>query len=116
MTWVVTKRQRFYLHDGESLLDGLIRTGHDVSYQCKQGYCGSCRSRVIGHSLPITYPSPPMAHLKDDELLPCVCQIQGVVGLDWGWFWSFGLKGGFVGKRVGKKAESMWPLGAKQFQ
>ena len=82
MTWVVTKQQRFYLHDGESLLDGLIRTGHDVSYQCKQGYCGSCRSRVIGHSLPISYPNPPMAHLKDDELLPCVCQVQGVVYLD----------------------------------
>lgn len=30
MTWVVTSKQRFYLHDSETLLDGLLRTGHDI--------------------------------------------------------------------------------------
>lgn len=81
MTWIVTDQTRFYLHDGESLLDGLLRTGHDVNYQCKEGYCGSCRLRVQGSSHAITYQQPPLAMLAEDELLPCCCQVQGVVKL-----------------------------------
>ncbi len=37
MTWVMTSKKQFYLHDDESLLDGLLRTGHDINYQCKEG-------------------------------------------------------------------------------
>lgn len=82
MTWIITKRQRFYLHDSESLLAGLLRTGHDINYQCKQGYCGSCRCTVQYHNRPITYPTPPIAHLKSHEILPCVCQVEGCLCLD----------------------------------
>lgn len=81
MTWVITNQTQFYLHEDESLLDGLLRTGHDVEYQCKSGYCGSCRLRVVASSHPISYLEPPLAMIEDDEILPCCCQIQGVLKL-----------------------------------
>ncbi|WP_019673400.1 class I ribonucleotide reductase maintenance protein YfaE [Psychrobacter lutiphocae] len=81
MTWVITAKTRFYLHDGESLLDGLLRTGHDINYQCKEGYCGSCRVTLTAASYPVTYAKPPLAMIDDSEILPCCCQIQGVIRL-----------------------------------
>ncbi|WP_201526646.1 MULTISPECIES: class I ribonucleotide reductase maintenance protein YfaE [Psychrobacter] len=79
MTWVVTNKMTFYLHDDESLLDGLLRTGHKVDYQCKEGYCGSCRIRQVTSSQPIDYPFAPLAMIEDNEILPCCCRVQGVV-------------------------------------
>ena len=60
MTWVMTSKKQFYLHDDESLLDGLLRTGHDINYQCKEGYCGSCRIKRIASSHVIDYPFEPL--------------------------------------------------------
>jgi ferredoxin len=79
MTWVMTSKQRFYLHDDESLLDGLLRTGHEINYQCREGYCGSCRVRKISSSHPVNYPFIPLAMLEEDEILPCCCLVQGVL-------------------------------------
>ncbi|ALF58977.1 class I ribonucleotide reductase maintenance protein YfaE [Psychrobacter urativorans] len=82
MTWVMTSKMQFYLHDDESLLDGLLRTGHDVNYQCREGYCGSCRVRNVSSSHPIAYPFVPLAMLEEDEILPCCCRVQGVIHID----------------------------------
>ncbi len=82
MTWVITNKTNFYLHDSETLLEGLLRTGHDINYQCKEGYCGSCRIKVLAQSEPITYPKPPLAITDDSHILSCCCQVQGVVYLD----------------------------------
>lgn len=81
MTWVITGKMRFYLHDEESLLDGLIRTGHHVEYQCREGYCGSCRMRCLSSSHQIDYPISPLAVLDADEILPCCCRVQGVISI-----------------------------------
>ncbi len=82
MTWVITKQTRFYLHEDESLLDGLLRTGHDVNFQCKEGYCGSCRLKLISQSEPVTYPKIPIAMIEENEILSCYCQVQGVIEVD----------------------------------
>lgn len=82
MTWVITKQQKFYLHEDESLLEGLIRTGHDIEYQCKEGYCGSCRTRVISNNHAIDYEKGPLALINEDEILPCCCKIKGQIKLD----------------------------------
>lgn len=42
---------------GETLLDGLERTGHEVEYQCRSGYCGMCRLTLLDGS--VTYAEPP---------------------------------------------------------
>lgn len=82
MTWVIIKEHKFYLHEGETLLGGLLRQGYAVDFQCKQGYCGSCRVRLLDHSHPVCYADPPLAMIKEGEVLSCCCQIQGVVWLD----------------------------------
>ncbi|WP_435978633.1 class I ribonucleotide reductase maintenance protein YfaE [Psychrobacter sp. DM4] len=79
MTWVKTSKKQFYLHADESLLDGLLRTGHEVNFQCKEGYCGSCRVRKVSSSHEVSYPFAPLAMVEDNEILPCCCTVQGVI-------------------------------------
>jgi len=81
MTWVFTSKTRFYLHDDETLLDGLLRTGHDINYQCREGYCGSCRLKLTASSFPITYAEPPLAMIERGEILACCCQVKGMIHL-----------------------------------
>lgn len=58
----------------DNLLDALISSGHEVEYQCRGGYCGSCRTKVISGS--VEYDEPPLAHLDSDEILPCCCKVK----------------------------------------
>ncbi|WP_242554300.1 class I ribonucleotide reductase maintenance protein YfaE [Neisseria meningitidis] len=58
------------------------RTGHMVEYQCRSGYCGSCRVKILEGS--VTYRKPPLAFLGRDEILPCCCYVEGDVRLDCG--------------------------------
>ena len=63
------------LADGESVLDGLLRSGVAVPHSCKAGSCGSCLMRAI----PPAVPTPrSQAGLKDSwkaqgYFLACVC-------------------------------------------
>lgn len=66
---VSTEDLDFQLDSSETLLEGLERTGHQVEYQCRSGYCGSCR--VTLHSGSVDYKKPPLAHLQANEILTC---------------------------------------------
>ena len=81
MGWVLGASERFYLHDGETLLDGLLRTGQDIPYECRQGYCGMCKTRLIVHSGDISHTLPPLYLLEQDEYLACCCVATGVIEL-----------------------------------
>lgn len=70
---VITRDLVFELAEDETLLEGLERTGHHVDYQCRSGYCGACRVELRTGS--VAYPSPPLAFLKPDEILPCCCRV-----------------------------------------
>lgn len=73
MTSVTTSDRHFHLLKGESLLDGLERTGHDVEYQCRSGYCGVCRLTLLEGE--VDYPEPPLAYIGQTEILPCCCTL-----------------------------------------
>ena len=47
MALISTHDKTFELQEGETLLEGLERTGHEVEYQCRSGYCGSCRVKIL---------------------------------------------------------------------
>ncbi|MFJ5444985.1 class I ribonucleotide reductase maintenance protein YfaE [Methylobacillus methanolivorans] len=71
MSTVRTQHTSFNLISHETLLDGLERTGHEVEYQCRGGYCGICRVRLLDGE--VQYLEQPLAFIAADEILPCCC-------------------------------------------
>jgi ferredoxin len=54
-----------------SLLESLEAQNIDVPYQCREGYCGGCRTQLLSGE--VAYLQEPMAWINDDEVLPCCC-------------------------------------------
>lgn len=54
-----------------NLLESLEAQDIEVHYQCREGYCGSCRTTLIEGE--IHYTQEPMAWINEDEILPCCC-------------------------------------------
>lgn len=73
MIVITTHDKIFILQTGETLLEALERTGHRVEYQCRNGYCGSCRLKVLAGQ--VCYATQPLAFIGQDEILPCCCQV-----------------------------------------
>lgn len=80
MTLITTNSKIFELQEGETLLEGLERTGHDVEYQCRSGYCGSCRVKILAGK--VSYPEFPLAFVAPGEILPCCCKVEEPVRID----------------------------------
>lgn len=77
---ITTQNASFTLQAGDNLLEALERTGHEVEYQCRQGYCGSCRTRLISGE--VGYHELPLAFIAPDEILPCCCTAKTNLTLD----------------------------------
>jgi len=67
------------LPQDSSLLDTLERTGHEIEYQCRQGYCGACRTTITSGS--VTYTNEPLAAVAPGSILPCCCKANGDITL-----------------------------------
>ncbi|HRL21757.1 class I ribonucleotide reductase maintenance protein YfaE [Alcaligenes sp. SDU_A2] len=80
MSLVRTTDTQFRLLDGETLLEGLERTGHQVEYQCRSGYCGSCRIPLVYGQ--VTYKEQPLAYVAPGEVLPCCCTAAEPISVD----------------------------------
>lgn len=71
MSIVITQDTSFILHEGETLLEGLERSGHHIEYQCRAGFCGSCRTPILDGQ--VRYLCAPLAYINQGEVLPCCC-------------------------------------------
>lgn len=80
MTTVITTSKVIRILGGESLLEALERTGHDIEYQCRSGYCGQCRVTLISGA--VDYPSPPLAFIGTSEILPCCCRVTEQIAIE----------------------------------
>lgn len=80
MPQITTTDTVITLQEGESLLDALEKSGHDVQYQCKSGYCGSCRLKL--RTGQVSYAEMPMAFVMPGEILPCCCQVSGDISIE----------------------------------
>ena len=80
MSTVRTQHTSFSLIPQETLLDGLERTGHEVEYQCRGGYCGMCRVRLLDGE--VQYLEQPLAFIAADEILPCCCVPKSDIRID----------------------------------
>ena len=80
MVMVFTTDGVFDLRPDETLLEGLERNGYEVEYQCRSGYCGACRMKIVVGS--VDYPQPPLAFTAPDEILPCCCRATQTIKVE----------------------------------
>ncbi|MFS6937082.1 class I ribonucleotide reductase maintenance protein YfaE [Neisseria animaloris] len=80
MALITTRDTAFELKEGETLLEGLERTGHEVEYQCRSGYCGSCRVHILSGR--VDYDHFPLAFIGPNEILPCCCRVSEAIEID----------------------------------
>lgn len=62
-----------------TILDNLESHELNISYQCREGYCGSCCMKKVSGD--IDYILEPIAFIDDDEILPCICKAVGDIEL-----------------------------------
>ncbi|KKK99815.1 2Fe-2S ferredoxin-like protein [Rheinheimera mesophila] len=55
-----------------TLLDALEAQQQQVNYQCREGYCGACRCKLLSGT--VSYLNEPLAFVRKGEILPC-CSI-----------------------------------------
>lgn len=77
---ITTPHKTFKLSSDESLLDGLLRTGHQIEYQCRNGYCGACRCKLVSGE--VSYPTLPLAFIPAGEVLTCCGKPESTLVLD----------------------------------
>ncbi|EIM8481588.1 2Fe-2S ferredoxin-like protein [Serratia marcescens] len=53
------------------LLDVLEMHDVQVEYQCRSGYCGACRLKLVKGE--VAYRQQPLAFINAGEILPCCC-------------------------------------------
>jgi ferredoxin len=58
----------------KTVLDQLEAKGHSIEYQCREGYCGSCRTEKTNGE--VEYIEEPIAALNSNEILPCCCRAK----------------------------------------
>lgn len=64
-----------YFQHAQNLLESLEAQGVEVQYQCREGYCGSCRVQLLDGE--VYYYDEPMAWIDEDEILTCCCIPKG---------------------------------------
>lgn len=55
--------------NSNSILMYIIENGLNIHFECKQGYCGACRARLISGK--VKYINDPLAFILDGEFLTC---------------------------------------------
>lgn len=63
--------QQVQFQHADNLLTSLEAQDVDIHYQCREGYCGSCRVELVEGE--VHYQEEPMAWVNDNEILLCCC-------------------------------------------
>jgi ferredoxin len=63
-----------------NLLAGLEANKVEVEYQCREGYCGSCRCRLLKGE--VEWVREPLAFVSKGEILPCCVKPKGDIEID----------------------------------
>lgn len=64
--------QFYYNTNYYSLLEALENYQVQVDFQCRAGYCGTCRLQLLQGVVKYLY--EPLAFIHVGEILPCCCQ------------------------------------------
>ncbi|WP_343153877.1 class I ribonucleotide reductase maintenance protein YfaE [Buchnera aphidicola (Mindarus keteleerifoliae)] len=74
---IINRNKKIYVNTKNciSLLSILLLNQINIDYQCKKGYCGTCKVVLIKGK--ILYQSfSPLAFLKPGEILSCCCIVE----------------------------------------
>lgn len=71
---LIRSQQTLDFNNETSLLDYLARHHIHHEYQCRAGYCGSCRVKIKKGK--VSYPESPLAFVQSDEILLCCCKVE----------------------------------------
>ncbi len=63
-----------------SLLEVLERESIEVDYQCRQGFCGSCRVKLIEGK--VRYFEEPIAFIPENHILTCCCRAKSDLSVE----------------------------------
>ena len=63
----------------QTLLEALEQKKVKIFSECRSGYCGQCKTKVLSGS--VTYLNDPLVTLEADECLPCCCIPDGDIDL-----------------------------------
>jgi ferredoxin len=69
-----------FTHGKASLLEALEHHNVQVEYQCRSGYCGSCRCKMTKGR--VVYRQQPLAFINEGEILPCCCHPDGDIEVE----------------------------------
>ncbi|CAM3506715.1 MULTISPECIES: class I ribonucleotide reductase maintenance protein YfaE [Pseudoalteromonas] len=58
-----------YVASSSSILETLEAANIEVPYQCREGFCGACRAKLIEGQT--QYANEPLAFVRDGEILLC---------------------------------------------
>lgn len=56
------------------LLEQIEKLGKSVEAQCRKGFCGACRTKIIAGK--VHYDDEPLAYFDEDEVLVCCAKPQ----------------------------------------
>ena len=57
-----------------SLLDSIEAQGLDIDYNCRAGFCSSCKAELLYGEVEYIQQPGPVMPLKDGEILTCCCR------------------------------------------
>jgi ferredoxin len=55
-----------------TILETLERSGLSLRHQCRDGFCGSCRCKLISGE--VSYRQEPIAYTNENEILICIAK------------------------------------------
>lgn len=64
----------------QTLLEALEQKRVSTFSECRSGFCGQCKTKVISGS--VSYITEPLVSLEADECLPCCCVPETDIDLD----------------------------------
>jgi ferredoxin len=70
----------YTINSNQNVLAALSRQGVKPETQCKQGFCGACRARLVKGR--IKYTQEPIAFTRKDEILLCCAVTETVTTIE----------------------------------
>ncbi|QCI21877.1 2Fe-2S ferredoxin-like protein [Buchnera aphidicola (Hyadaphis tataricae)] len=75
------KKKIIYRKKQNSLLFFLEWNNIPIEYQCRSGYCGMCRVKLIKGKILYSIKQPMAALLRNQEILSCCCIPDGNISI-----------------------------------